>query len=111
MYATDLWIGATENYERFKDLGLADRIIPIHADGNDLPFAHNYFDTVISVDASYYYFGREAGFMDAKLAPFVKQGGDHCTGFPGIQRGDSCASPGRDSAVLDRRGYGNPAQL
>ena len=24
VYATDLWIGATENYERFKDLGLAD---------------------------------------------------------------------------------------
>ncbi|MDE2517854.1 MAG: methyltransferase domain-containing protein [Methanocorpusculum sp.] len=84
VYATDLWIGATENYERFKDLGLADRIIPIHADGNDLPFAHNYFDTVISVDA-YHYFGREAGFMDAKLAPFVKRGGTIVLAFPGFK--------------------------
>lgn len=31
VYATDLWITATENYERFKSLGL-DELIPYHAD-------------------------------------------------------------------------------
>ena len=28
VYATDLWITAAENFERFKKLGLEDRIIP-----------------------------------------------------------------------------------
>lgn len=85
VYATDLWISATENHERFKALGLDDQIIPIHADGNDLPFAQEYFDCIISVDA-YYYFGREAGFMDEKLAPFVKCGGAIALAFPGFKQ-------------------------
>lgn len=84
VYAVDLWITATENYERFKAAGLEDRIIPIHANAEDLPFAHDYFDAVISVD-SYHYFGREAGFMDAKLAPFVKKGGRIALAFPGFK--------------------------
>ena len=36
VYATDLWITAAENFERFKKLGLEDRIIPIHANALDL---------------------------------------------------------------------------
>lgn len=42
VYATDLWITAAENFERFKKLGLEDRIIPIHANALDLPYAENY---------------------------------------------------------------------
>ena len=49
IYVTDLWISATENYERFKALGLDDQII--HSYGNDLLFAREYFDCIISVDA------------------------------------------------------------
>lgn len=84
VYATDLWIGATENHMRFQLMGLDDRIVPIHADANELPFAEGYFDAVISVDA-YHYFGREAHFMDTKLAPFVKKGGKIALGFPGFK--------------------------
>ena len=83
VYATDLWIGATENYRRFSQLGLDDRIIPIHADANALPFAEEYFDAAISIDA-YYYFGRTPSFMDSKLAPFVRQGGLIALAFPGF---------------------------
>lgn len=84
VYATDLWISATENYERFKAAGLADRIIPIHADVTDMPFAHGFFDAVICVD-SYHYFGRDKEFMDAKLAPFVQRGGTIALAFPGLK--------------------------
>lgn len=84
VFATDLWIGATENNERFKRMGLENLIIPIHADATDLPFAEEYFDVVISIDA-YHYFGREASFMEAKLAPFVKTGGQIALSFPGFK--------------------------
>jgi len=32
VFATDLWISATENFARFKETGLETSIIPIHAD-------------------------------------------------------------------------------
>ncbi|MGG4184365.1 methyltransferase domain-containing protein [Paenibacillus jamilae] len=56
VFAVDLWISATENYRRFREFGLESQIIPIHADACHLPFAEQYFDAVISVDA-YQYFG------------------------------------------------------
>ncbi len=85
VYATDLWITATENYHRFKQLGLDSLIIPVHADANELPYAQEYFDAIISVDA-YYYFGREESFMDDKIAPYVKPGGLIALAFPGFKK-------------------------
>ena len=37
VFATDLWIPATKNAENFRNWGVDDRIIPIHADANNLP--------------------------------------------------------------------------
>src|SRR5574344_58188 len=68
VFATAFWIGATETYKPFKSLNLENRIIPIHADAGDLPYADEYFDAIVSID-SYYYFGTEPEFMDTKLAP------------------------------------------
>ena len=84
VYATDLWIGATENFERFKQLDLCDLIVPIHADALDLPFAEDYFDALVSVDA-YYYFGMNETLMDEKIAPLVKSGGILALAFPGFK--------------------------
>ncbi len=82
--ATDLWIPATENYLRFKALGLEERIIPIHADAHDLPYAQAYFDAAVCIDA-YLYFGMEEGYMDRCLAPLVKPGGEIALGIPGVK--------------------------
>lgn len=35
VFATDLWISATENFARIKEAGLEKSIIPIHADAAD----------------------------------------------------------------------------
>jgi cyclopropane fatty-acyl-phospholipid synthase-like methyltransferase len=85
VFATDLWITATENYGRFKQVGLDKQIIPIHADANALPYADEYFDAVISVDA-YYYFGKNETFMDEKLAPLIKPDGIIALAFPGFKK-------------------------
>lgn len=85
VFATDLWISATENYDRFKKVGLDNRIIPIHADANMMPYADEYFDAVISVDA-YYYFGMNETFMDEKLAPLIKPDGIIALAFPGFKK-------------------------
>ena len=85
VYATDLWITATENYERIKERGLEDKIIPIHADAHDLPYADGFFDAIISID-SYYYYGAKEGFVDQKMAPLVKEGGFIAIAIPGLQK-------------------------
>ncbi len=51
VFAVDLWITATQNHQRFRGLGLDGQIIPIHADAANLPFAEDYFDAVVSIDA------------------------------------------------------------
>ena len=66
VYACDLWVPATENYRRIRDNHLEDRVIPIHGDAMALPFAHGYFDTVVSVDA-YHYFGCREGVFAGKI--------------------------------------------
>jgi cyclopropane fatty-acyl-phospholipid synthase-like methyltransferase len=84
VYATDLWIPATENYGRFAAFGLEDRVIPIHAEAHDLPYADSYFDAAVCVDA-YLYFGQEDGYMDKYLAPLVKPGGQIALAIPGVK--------------------------
>jgi cyclopropane fatty-acyl-phospholipid synthase-like methyltransferase len=83
VFATDLWISATDNFSRFMSMGLEDRIIPIHAEAHDLPFAEAYFDVVINIDA-YHYFGYEADYLDKHLAPLVKPGGQIGVAVPGF---------------------------
>lgn len=84
VYAAELWTDPTENFHRFAEMGLADRIFPICADAERLPFAKEYFDMIISVDA-YHYFGRDAGFLDEKIAPFLNKEGSLALAFPGVK--------------------------
>ena len=85
VFATDLWISATENYERIKSMGLEDKIIPIHAEAHDLPFAHEFFDAAISVDA-YHYFGVEEDYLTKHFVPLVKKGGQIAVAVPGLKQ-------------------------
>jgi SAM-dependent methyltransferase len=73
VWATDLWIGATENRLRIHDAGLDDRVFPLHADARALPFAGEFFDAIVCIDA-YPYFGTDELYLNY-LAHFVKPGG------------------------------------
>lgn len=85
VFATDLWIEATDNYERIKAMGLEDKIIPIHAEAHKLPFAQEFFDVAVSVDA-YHYFGVERDYLTRHFAPLVKQGGQIAVAVPGLKK-------------------------
>ncbi|MDR0373912.1 MAG: methyltransferase domain-containing protein [Nitrososphaerota archaeon] len=85
VFAADLWISPTENYERFKALGIEDKAIPISVDAaKGLPFANAYFDILFSVDA-YHYFGRTTEMLPS-LIPYVKKGGYIAVAIPGWQK-------------------------
>ena len=84
VYAFDLWVSASDNLQRIRDLRLEDRIIPIHGDAMDMPFAHDWFDAVVSVD-SYHYFGAKKGVFAEKILPFVRKGGQVMIAVPGLK--------------------------
>lgn len=85
VFATDLWISATDNYARIIEMGLKDKIIPIHAEAHDLPFAQEYFDIAVSVDA-YHYFGVEEDYLSKYLAPLVRKNGQIGIAVPGLKK-------------------------
>ena len=84
VYAYDLWIPATENYLRIQENQLEDKVIPIHGDAMDMPFAHDYFDAIISVD-SYHYCGCKEGVFADKILPFIKKDGYVMIAIPGLK--------------------------
>lgn len=82
VWATDLWISATDNYARIIETDLTDKVYPIHADANDLPFAENFFDAIVSLDA-YHYFGTDEVFLNS-LLKYLKPGGQIGIVVPGV---------------------------
>ena len=84
VYAFDLWVDATDNLKRIRDLSLEDRIIPIHGDALDMPFARDWFDAIVSVD-SYHYFGCKEGVFADKILPFIRRGGSIMIAVPGLR--------------------------
>ncbi|MEZ5216161.1 MAG: methyltransferase domain-containing protein [Ilumatobacteraceae bacterium] len=69
-WATDLWIPASENQQRIVEAGVADLVTPIHAEAHTLPFAADFFDAIVSLDA-YQYFGTDDLYL-GYLLDFLK---------------------------------------
>jgi len=84
VWATDLWINASDNWQRIREAGVADRVFPIHAEAHTLPYAAEFFDAAVSVDA-YHYFGTS----DTYLATYVRRiasGGQIGIVVPGLMQ-------------------------
>ncbi|MFD2514586.1 SAM-dependent methyltransferase [Pontibacter locisalis] len=73
VWAVDPAVSASDNFQRIKDAGCADKVTPIEADARALPFAEEYFDAIIVVD-SYTYFGTDEKYLPY-IARFIKPGG------------------------------------
>lgn len=86
VYAADLWSDPEENKKFFESMGLTEeQIISVKADAENLPFEKDFFDAVVTTD-SYNYFGRNSGYLDEKLLPFVKSGGYIYISIPGMKK-------------------------
>lgn len=86
VFAVDLWITPTENKRLFDEMGLtSQQIIPIKAEAHELPFAEEFFDTVICVD-SYHYFGLDKEYLGKYLLPLIKHGGYLLVAVPGLKK-------------------------
>ena len=84
VWATDLWIAATDNWSRIRQAGLEDRVFPIHAEAHALPYAEDFFDAIVSVDA-YHYFGTDDLYLE-KIVRFLKPEGQLAIACPAYKR-------------------------
>ena len=84
IFAVDLWVEATDNYKFFKEQGYENRIIPLNTSAENLPFAYNYFDIIVSIDA-YHYFGTDKLFFKEKIKPYLKDNGLIFIAVPGMK--------------------------
>lgn len=85
VFANDLWISPTDNYNRFVQMGVEDKVFPICAEAHSLPYADNFFDAAISVDA-YHYFGTDEIYLPNYYSKLVKKGGQFGIVSPGLTR-------------------------
>jgi ubiquinone/menaquinone biosynthesis C-methylase UbiE len=84
VWATDLWIGASENWQRIQQAGVEDTVFPLHCDARNLPYAHGFFDALVCVDA-YIYFGTDDLYLDY-FRQFVRPGGQIGMVVPGFMQ-------------------------
>jgi ubiquinone/menaquinone biosynthesis C-methylase UbiE len=55
IWATDLWISASDNWKRICEMNVEDKVFPIHADAIDLPYADEFFDAMVSINSLFFY--------------------------------------------------------
>ena len=85
VFAADLYVAPTENYERFTKLGIADKAIPMFVDATkEMPFAKGYFDILFSVDA-YMHFGYLPKVL-TDLSSYVKKDGYIAIAIVGLKK-------------------------
>ncbi|MER6348576.1 SAM-dependent methyltransferase [Streptomyces sp. NPDC001595] len=89
--AADLWIRPDENAARIAEAGVADRVLPVHAEAHDLPFGEGGFDAIVSIDA-YQYFGTDDLYLPS-LARLLKPGGRIGVVVPSLREEPEGAEP------------------
>ncbi len=62
VWATDLWISPSDNWDRIVEAGLEDFVYPIQAEAHSLPYATGFFNAILCVD-SYFYFGTDELYL------------------------------------------------
>lgn len=82
VWATDLWMSPDHNWRRVIEAGAGDHVCPIRAEAHALPFAQNFFDAIVSVDA-YQYFGCDELYLHY-LTNFLRPGGLLAVAVPGL---------------------------
>ena len=73
IWAYDLWISPTANYNIILESNAEDLVYPIHGEAHALPFAECFFDIILSVDA-YHYFGTDENYLNYILKYLKKDG-------------------------------------
>ena len=82
VWATDLWISTSDNWQRIRAAQREQQAFPLHAEAHRLPIAREFFDAIVSLDA-YHYFGTDDLYL-GYLSQFVRPDGLMAIVVPGV---------------------------
>ncbi|MFZ5351818.1 MAG: methyltransferase domain-containing protein [Bacillota bacterium] len=85
VWANDLWISPTENWLRIQEAGVGDKVYPLKAEAHSLPYADEFFDAIISINALQF-FGTCDYYMKNHFGRLVKPGGQIGIIVPGLYK-------------------------
>jgi SAM-dependent methyltransferase len=91
VWANDLWIPASDNWARICEAGVEEQVFPIHAEAHDLPYGHDFFDAIVSLDSYHYYATDDLYLM--YFIRFLKPGGQIGIVVPGLMQEFDGATP------------------
>src|SRR4030043_662440 len=84
VWANDLGIKATENWQRIREAGMENQVYPVYAEAHALPYAEGFFDAIVSLD-SYQYYGTDDLYLPY-FQKYVRPGGQLGIVIPGLAR-------------------------
>ena len=84
VWACDLWISPSENYQNANSQKVSNLVYPIYAEAHQLPFAKDFFDAIVSVD-TYHYFGTDDYYLPY-LMQFLRKDGILGMVSPGLKQ-------------------------
>lgn len=93
-YAADFdkWGSSTEiRWNNAKEHGVENLVVPLTVDAENLPFAQDFFDAIICVNA-YFYFGADDKYLE-KILKFLRPGGKLGMIVPGYVKDISSGVP------------------
>jgi SAM-dependent methyltransferase len=83
VWAADLWVAPTDNWQRIQEAGLADQVFPVRAEAREMPFAEAFFDAIVGINCLQF-FGTDNYYLQNHLIKLVKPGGQIGMVVPGI---------------------------
>ncbi|WBW95598.1 SAM-dependent methyltransferase [Oceanirhabdus sp. W0125-5] len=85
VFATDLWVAASDNWKRICEAGVEHLVYPIHAEAHDLPFADGFFDAIVCIN-SYQFYGTADTYFNEYFGKLIKKDGQIGFALPGIYK-------------------------
>ncbi|MGY5853323.1 MAG: methyltransferase domain-containing protein [Candidatus Thorarchaeota archaeon] len=83
VWAVDIGVRPSENWERIRKMGLEDQVFPLRADAREMPFPGDFFDAIICVN-SLFHFATDDIYLRHHLIPRVKSGRQIGSVVPGF---------------------------
>ena len=99
VWALDLWFSDAENQQRIRDAGVEDGVHALHGNARQLPFATEFFDSMLSID-SFAYYGTDDLYLNYLLR-FLKPGGSLGIAGAGLHAGDRRLSARTSRPLVD----------
>ncbi len=83
VWAADLRVSPSENWQRIRAAGLCDQVFPLRAEARELPFAEAFFDAIVGINCLQF-FGTDDYYLANHLVNLVKPGKQIGMVVPGI---------------------------